>query len=99
MMIRLATILICLPCIALSQDREPFQAEGSIPQMPGNCYEPADPLLDEGSLEILGMTRGEEFNRYMNDAQAYSFCLERTREMFYDKLRGLIADYETTGQN
>lgn len=88
-----------LPTVAISQERAPFQAEGAVAQMPGFCFEPQDPLLDEGSLEILGMTRGEEFTRYMNEAQAYSYCLERTRDMFYEKLRGLLAEYESSGTN
>lgn len=95
----LLVLIASFPTVLIAQERAPFQTEGAVPQMPGFCFEPEDPLLDAGSLEILGMTRGEEFSRYMNEAQAYSYCLERTRELFYEKLRGLLAEYESVGTN
>lgn len=61
--------------------------------MPGQCIYPSRPLLDEASLQILGLTIGEELGRYMNAAQAYSHCLDITKQQLNTEIHHYLEEY------
>lgn len=69
-----------------------------IQQVPGFCIPPDRPLLDDGSLEVLGLTMGEELTRYMNEAQSYSLCLDHTKQQLYDEINQYLEQYRETHQ-
>lgn len=64
--------------------------------MPGHCIYPSRPLLDEASLHALGLTMGEELSRYMNDAQAYSQCLDATKQQLNTEITQYLEQYRKT---
>lgn len=67
-----------------------------VPQVPGQCIYPSRPLLDEASLQALGLTMGEELGRYMNDAQAYSRCVEATKQQLNIDIHRYLEEYRRT---
>ncbi len=67
-----------------------------VPQVPGQCIHPSRPLIDEASLQALGLTMGEELGRYMNDAQAYSQCLEATKQQLNTEIHRYLEEYRRT---
>lgn len=73
--------------LALSAQSAPVQ------QVPGYCAYPSRPLLDEASLHDLGLTMGEELARYMNDAQAYSRCLDATKQQLNEEISRYLEQY------
>lgn len=71
----------------------------SVQQVPGQCAYPARPLLDEASLHALGLTMGEELGRYMNDAQAYSQCLDATKQQLNVEISRYLEQYQGVENN
>ena len=67
-----------------------------MPQVPGQCIYPSRPLIDEASLQALGLTMGEELGRYMNDAQAYSQCVEATKQQLNKEINRYLKEYRGT---
>lgn len=67
-----------------------------MPQVPGQCIYPSRPLIDEASLQALGLTMGEELGRYMNDAQAYSQCVEATKQQLNEEINRYLKEYRGT---
>ena len=67
-------------------------------QMPGYCYPPSPPLVDEGSLATLQLTRGQEYTRYFNEAQKYMLCLDETKKMFMEEVQTYLEQYSETIQ-
>lgn len=67
-----------------------------VQQVPGQCIYPSRPLLDEASLRALGLTMGEELGRYMNEAQAYSQCLDATKRQLNDEISRYLEQYRET---
>lgn len=67
-----------------------------MPQVPGQCIYPSRPLLDEASLQALGLTMGEELGRFMNDAQAYNQCLEATKQLLNEEINRFLDEYRRT---
>lgn len=65
-------------------------------QMPGYCYPPDPPLVDEGSLQTLQTTRGQEYTRYFNEAQKYMFCLDETKQLFSREVQTYLEQYSET---
>lgn len=68
-------------------------------QMPGYCYPPGPPLVDEGSLQTLQITRGQEYTRYFNEAQKYMFCLDETKKLFSQEVQTYLEQYTETIQD
>lgn len=64
-----------------------------MPQVPGQCIYPSRPLLDEASLQALGLSMAEELGRYMNDAQAYSQCLDITKQQLNTEIHRYLEEY------
>lgn len=56
-------------------------------QVPGACREPDPPLSDPASLQVLGLTLGEEYDRYFSDATRYFMCLDKTRADFFETVK------------
>lgn len=67
-------------------------------QTPGLCIPPDRPLLDETSLQQLGLTTGEELARYMNEANAYIFCLEETRKQVSEEVKIYLEQWREAQQ-
>lgn len=79
--------------LALSAQPAPVQ------QVPGQCIYPPRPLLDEASLHALGLTMGEELSRYMNDAQAYTQCLDATKQQLNEEISRYLEHYQQTNSD
>lgn len=67
-----------------------------VAQIPGLCVPPSPPLLDEVSLEILETTEGQELSRYMDEAQAYSLCLDATKQQLYAEVNDYLEQWRET---
>ena len=88
----LRAIAICSICVGASA----WAQSSSVVQIPGLCVPPAPPLLDEGSLEILETTEGQELSRYMDEAQAYSLCLDATKQQLYAEVNNYLEQWRET---
>jgi len=64
-----------------------------VQQVPGHCIHPSRPLLDEASLHALDLTMGEELARFMNEAQAYSQCLDATKQQLNEEISQYLEQY------
>lgn len=64
-----------------------------VQQVPGHCIYPSQPLLDEASLHALDLTMGEELARFMNEAQAYSQCLDATKQQLNSEVDQYMQQY------
>lgn len=86
--IRLAFILLLgISPLPLNAQSAPVQ------QVPGHCIYPSQPLLDEASLLALDLTMGEELARFMNEAQAYSQCLDATKQQLNSEVDQYMQQY------
>lgn len=65
-----------------------------VQQVSGHCIHPPRPLLDETSLHALDLTMGEELARFMNEAQAYSQCLDATKQQLDDEISWYLEQYQ-----
>lgn len=88
-------LAVSTPTLAQEGQRSLMQNQ-PLPQMLGFCVEPEEPLMDDMSLEILEMSRGEELARYMNEVQAYSHCLGETQNQIARKVKAYLDEYQKT---
>ena len=86
--IRLACLLL-LGVLPFPANAQPAPVQ----QVPGNCIYPSQPLLDEASLHALDLTMGEELARFMNEAQAYSQCLDATKQQLNSEVDQYMQQY------
>ena len=82
--------LVVAGLLPLSTHAQPVPVQ----QVPGHCIYPSRPLLDEASLLALDLTMGEELARFMNEAQAYSQCLDATKQQLNSEVRQYVKQYE-----
>lgn len=59
----------------------------------GGCVEPEPPLLDEASLQVLGVPIYEEFERYASQAQKYLMCLDQIKFDYVEVMRMYGEEY------
>ncbi|WP_265501295.1 hypothetical protein [Paracoccus beibuensis] len=76
----------------LPEGPDPFtqmapQGYHQMEQVPGACREPGPPLSDPASLERLGLTLSQEYDRYFSDATRYFMCLDQTRADFFQVVK------------
>jgi len=81
--------LVVAGLLPLSTHAQPAPVQ----QVPGHCIYPSQPLVDEASLHALDLTMGEELARFMNEAQAYSQCLDATKQQLNSEVDQYMQQY------
>lgn len=76
--------LLAAPVLAQPKDEfiPPYQS-----QVPHYCIPPQEPILDQASLDYIGISLAGEFSRYFNDANAYIVCLDRSHTETVQRVR------------
>lgn len=64
-------------------------------QVLGGCVEPAPPLSDPASLQLLGVSLSVEFERYFSEAQKYLMCLDQIKFDYVEVMRRHGEEYRS----